>query len=116
MQVDKNPFSVIPFDLQKSKVLIRSEQAEADKGKNVVIGEKCTITANKKILPREMVVEKIADGKESLKITIKAPTLGRHAQAKIAEEMMKQPRALQSVRLVQPGGAQHHRSDRFPIH
>jgi hypothetical protein len=48
--VDKNPFSVSTIDLQNSKVLIRLEQAEAAKGKNVVIGEKRTITTNEKIL------------------------------------------------------------------
>jgi hypothetical protein len=64
------------IDLQNSKVLIQPEQAEATKGKSVVIGEKCTITADEKILSREVVVEKIADGKEFLKITIMAPTLG----------------------------------------
>jgi hypothetical protein len=42
----------------------------------VVIGEKRTITTEEKVLSREAVVEKTADGKESLKITVKAPTLG----------------------------------------
>jgi hypothetical protein len=50
MQVDKNPFSVNTIDLQNSKVLIRLEQVEAAKGKNMVIGEKRTITADEKIL------------------------------------------------------------------
>jgi hypothetical protein len=76
MQVDKNPFLVNTINLQNSKVLIRSEQTEAAKGKNMVIGENRTITADEKILSREVVVEKTTDGKESLKITIKAPTLG----------------------------------------
>jgi hypothetical protein len=62
--------------LQNSKVLIQPEQVEAAKGKNLVIGKKCTITTEEKILSREVVVEKTVDGKESLKITIKAPTLG----------------------------------------
>jgi hypothetical protein len=75
MQVDKNSFLVNTIDLQNSKVLIRLEQAEAGKGKNVVIGEKCTITADEKILSWKVVVERITDGKEYLKITIKAPTL-----------------------------------------
>jgi hypothetical protein len=39
MHVDKNPFPISTIDLQNSKVLIRPEQAEAAKGKNVVIGE-----------------------------------------------------------------------------
>jgi hypothetical protein len=59
--VDKNPFLVNIIDLQDSKVLIQLEQAEAAKGKNVVISEKRTITADEKILSREVVVEKTAD-------------------------------------------------------
>jgi hypothetical protein len=77
MQVNKNPFLVNTIDLQNSKVLILPEQAEVTKGKNVVISKKCTINADEKILSGEVVVEKIANGKESLKITIKTSTLGR---------------------------------------
>jgi hypothetical protein len=76
MQVGKNSFPVNTIDLQNSKVPIQPEQAEAAKGKNVVIGEKRTITADDNVLSREVVVEKTADGKESMKITIKALTLG----------------------------------------
>jgi hypothetical protein len=50
IQGDKNPFPVSTIDLQNSKVLIRPEQAEAAKGKNVVIGKKLTITTDEKIL------------------------------------------------------------------
>jgi hypothetical protein len=50
IQVDKNPFPVNTIDLQNSKVLIRLEQADAAKGKNVVIGEKRTITVDDNIL------------------------------------------------------------------
>jgi hypothetical protein len=56
MQVDKNPFLVNIVDLQNSKVLIRVEQAEVAQGKNVIIGKKRTITANEKVLSREVVV------------------------------------------------------------
>jgi hypothetical protein len=112
MQVDKNPFSVSTIDLQNSKVLIRPEQVEAAKGKNVIISEKRTITVGEKILSREVVVEKTTDGKESLNITIKAPTLGGGGQAQATEETAKQLEALKPVRPVRPGGAQHHRSDR----
>jgi hypothetical protein len=76
MQVDKNSFLVNTIDLKNSKVLIRPKQAEAAKGKNVVIDEKRTIIVDENILSREVVVEKTANSKESLKITIKAPTLG----------------------------------------
>jgi hypothetical protein len=47
-----------------------------------------------------VVVEKIVDDKESLKITIKAPTLGGQAQAKIAEETVRQLEAPQLARPV----------------
>jgi hypothetical protein len=103
MQVDNNPFPVSTIDLQNSKVLIWPKQTEVAKDKNVVIGEKHTITAEEKILSWEVVLKKTADGKESLKITIKAPILGGQAQDKIAEETAKQPEALKSVRPVQPG-------------
>jgi hypothetical protein len=105
MWVDKNPFPVNTIDLQNSKVLIRPEQAEAAKGKNVVISKKCTITADEKILSQEVVVEKTADGKESLKITIMVPTLGGgQVEDKITEETMKQPEAPQPVRPVHATG------------
>ena len=39
MQVDSNPFSMHTIELQNPKVLIRPNQAESTKGKNVVIGE-----------------------------------------------------------------------------
>jgi hypothetical protein len=73
--VDKNPFLINTIDLQNFKVLVQPEQAEATRSKNVIIGEKCTITVDEKVLSREVVVEKATNGKESLNITIKAPTL-----------------------------------------
>jgi hypothetical protein len=83
MQVDKNPFPVNTIGLQNSKVLIQLEQAEAVKSKNVVIVKKFTITTDEKILSQEVVMDKSADGKESMENTIKAPMLGGQAQAKI---------------------------------
>jgi hypothetical protein len=72
-----------------------------------------------------VVVEKTANDKESLKITIKAPMLGGgEAQAKIVEKTARQPEASQPVRLVHTtgqfgllgeGGTQHHQSDRFLV-
>jgi hypothetical protein len=97
MQVENNPFPVNTIDLQNFKVLIQPEQAETAKSKNVVIGEKRTITVDDNVLSREVVVEKTADGKESLKIIIKAPTLGGQAQAKIAEETARHLGAPQLV-------------------
>jgi hypothetical protein len=107
MQMDKNPFLVSTIHLQNSKVLIRPEQAEATKGKNVIIGEKRIITGDEKVLSQEVVVEKTIDGKESLKITIKAPTFmggGGQARANILEETTRQPKAPKSVRPVNATG------------
>jgi hypothetical protein len=70
----------------------------------VAISEKHTITVDEKILSREVVVEKTTDGKESLKTTIEAATLGWQAQAKIVEETAKQPEPPQSVRPVHATG------------
>ena len=39
MQIDNSPFSVHTVELHNHKVLIRPNQAESTKGKNVVIGE-----------------------------------------------------------------------------
>ena len=85
---DKASFSVHTIDLDKAKVLIRPEQAEGAKGKNVVIGEPRPKNVNDKIQTREVTMEKTPDGEESLKITIKASRPGgarefltRHASA-----------------------------------
>jgi hypothetical protein len=68
--------------LYNAKVLIRPEQAEGDKGKNVVIGEeRLKIFLEEKILARKVVLKKTLDGKESLKITIKASRLGGQANS-----------------------------------
>ena len=72
MQVDKALSSVHPIDLDNAKVLIRPEQAEWAKGKNVIIGEPRPKNVNDKILAREVTLEKTPDGKESLKINVKA--------------------------------------------
>ena len=57
-------------------MLIWPEQAEGAKGKNVIIGEPRSKNINDKILAREVTLEKAHDGKESLKITVKASRPG----------------------------------------
>ena len=75
MKIDKTPFPVHSnthtIDLNNAKVLIRPEQDEGAKGKNVVIGETRPKNIDDKILAREVVLEKAPDGKELIKITIK---------------------------------------------
>jgi hypothetical protein len=75
MQVDNDPFSVNAIDLQGAKVLVQPEQAESTKGKNVIIGEERPKSCEDKIWSREVVLEKDADGKDVLKITVKASRL-----------------------------------------
>jgi hypothetical protein len=53
MQVDKQPFPVNTLELQQPKVLVRSHQAEATKGKNVTVWEAKSDLRGKE-LTREM--------------------------------------------------------------
>src|SRR6185436_12807450 len=73
---DKASFPVHMIDLDNVKVLIRPEQAEEAKGKNIIIGEPRPKNINDKIQAREVTMEKTPDGKESLKITVKASRPG----------------------------------------
>ena len=76
MQIDKAPFLVHTLELNNPNVLIRPKQAKGAKGKNIVIGNPRLMNANDKILAREVVKEKTDDGKDTLKITIRAPRHG----------------------------------------
>jgi len=75
MQIDKAPFPVHTLELNNPKVLIRLEQAEGDKGKQVVIGDPRPMNTSDKILAREDIKEKTADGQDTLKIIIRNPRL-----------------------------------------
>ena len=76
MKVDNTPFPIHTnmhtIDLSNAKVLLRTEQAEGAKGKNVVLGEVRPKNADNKVPDREVVLEKAPDGKELIKITVKA--------------------------------------------
>ena len=76
MQIDKAPFSVHTLELNSSKILIRPDQTDGAKGKNVVIGDPRPMNANDKILAGEVIKEKTDEGKDTLKITIRNPRLG----------------------------------------
>ena len=73
---DNVSFPIHTIDLDNVKVLIRSEQAEGAKGKNIIIGEPRPKNINDKIQTREVTMEKTPDGKESMKITVKASRPG----------------------------------------
>ena len=76
MQIDKAPFPIHTLELNNPKVLIRLEQAEGAKGKNVFIGDPRPMNTSDKILAREVIKEKTDDGKDTLKIIIRNLRLG----------------------------------------
>lgn len=50
IQIDQNPFPINTLELTNPKVLIRPDQAEKAKGKNVIIGEE---RPEKKVPPKK---------------------------------------------------------------
>jgi hypothetical protein len=56
-------------------VLVRPEQAQSTKGKNVIISKERPKSYEDKIWSREVVLEKDVVGKDVVKITIKASEL-----------------------------------------
>jgi hypothetical protein len=71
MQVDKQPFPINTMELQQPKVMVRPHQAQATKGKNVMVGEANPDLRGKE-LTREVTYEKTPGGRETFKITVKA--------------------------------------------
>jgi hypothetical protein len=76
MQVENDLFPINTIDLQCAKVLVRPDQAESTKGKNVIISKEMPRSYEDKIWSREVVLEKAANGKNVLKITVKSSELG----------------------------------------
>jgi hypothetical protein len=76
IHVDNDLFLVNGIDLQGVKVLVRPNQVELTKGKNVIIGEERSKSYEDKIWSRKVVLEKDANGKNVLKITVKTSGLG----------------------------------------
>ena len=102
IKVDKTPFSVHTnthtIDLSNAKVLLRPEQAEGAEGKNVVFGGTRPKNADDKILAREVVLEKAPDGKELIKITVKAQVPGgQESSSAAASRPAVQDRPVRSV-------------------
>ena len=71
MKIDKALFPVHTIDLNNAKVLIRPDQAEGAKGKNIIIGDDRSLTVDNKILAREVIQENTPDGKKNLRIILK---------------------------------------------
>ena len=107
MKVDKTPFPVHTnthtIDLSNAKVLLRPEQAEGAEGKNVVFGGTRPKNADDKIIAREVVLEKAPDGKELIKITIKAQVPGgQESSFATASRPAVQDRPVRPVSLTGP--------------
>jgi hypothetical protein len=103
IQVDNNPFHINTIYLHGAKVMVWLEQAESTKGKNVIIGEERPKSWDDKIWSREVVLEKAADGKDVLKITVRASGLGGQA-GNSKQDWSSVPQNTQSlqIRLVVP--------------
>jgi hypothetical protein len=71
MQVDHNAFLINTLELNNPKMLIRPEQAEKAKGKNVIIGEQ---------RPEENMQDKLLE--DTPKVAAKASTLGGQGKTK----------------------------------
>jgi len=102
MQVEKASFPADTIDLNNAKVVIRPEQADGAKGKNVIIGERRPKNVNDKILAKEVTLEKAPDGKESLKITVEASI--PRGQASSSQYLSQPTSQVRPVRLVYPTG------------
>ena len=99
MKIDKAPFLVHTIDLNNAKVLIRLDQAEGAKGKNVIIGDERPLTVDNKILAREVVQEKALDGKKTLKISLKARAPGGQEVSSSDDRSAAQTRSVRPVAL-----------------
>jgi hypothetical protein len=71
MQVDHNPFPINTFELNNPKVLIRLDQGEKAKGKNVIVGEQ---------RPEIKVQDKLLE--DTSKVAAKASTLEGQGKTK----------------------------------
>jgi hypothetical protein len=74
------------LEINNPTVLIWPEQVDSTIGKNVIIGEPRESKKGKKVLDREVVLEKSNDNRESVKITIKSSGLGGQAQTPVDKQ------------------------------
>jgi hypothetical protein len=91
------------MELQQPKVLVRPHQAEATKGKNVMVGEAKPDLRGKE-LTREVAYEKIPDGRETFKITVKASGHGGQGSSTPSGQQTTEPVLDRAVRLGVQGG------------
>jgi hypothetical protein len=103
MQVDKQPFLINTTEFQQPKVLVRPHQTKANKGKNVMVGAAKPDLRGKE-LTREVAYEKTPDGRETLKITIKASGHGGQGSSTPSGQQTTKPVLDRAVRPGVQGG------------
>jgi hypothetical protein len=103
MQVDKTPFPINTMDLQQPKVLVWPHQAEATKGKNVVIGEAKPDLRGKELVGK-VEYEKTPDGKETFKVTVSASGYGGQGSSTPVEQRLSELSLARPVRPVDVTG------------
>jgi hypothetical protein len=91
------------MDLQQPKVLVRPHQAEATKGKNVVIGEAKPDLRGKELI-RKVEYEKTPDGKETFKVTVSASGHGGQGSSTPVDQRSSEPYLARPVRPVDVTG------------
>jgi hypothetical protein len=89
--------------LQQPKVLVRPHQAEATKGKNVMVGEAKPDLRGKE-LTRKVAYEKTPDGRETFKITVKASGHGGQGSSTPSSQQTTEPVLDRAVRPGVQGG------------
>ena len=103
MKLDKVPFPMHTIDLNNAKVLIRPDQTEGAKGKNVIIGDERPLIINNKILAWEVVQEKAPDEKKNLTIIVKPRGPGvQEGSSSGAGLLPSRDRSDRLLRLVRP--------------
>jgi hypothetical protein len=103
MQVDKQPFPINTMELQQPKVSVRLHQAEATKGKNVMV-RKTKPDLRGKELTREVAYEKTPDGRETFKITVKESGHGGQGSSTPSGQHITDPVLDRAVRPGVQGG------------
>jgi hypothetical protein len=103
MQVDKAPYPINTMDSQQPKVMVRPHQAEATKGKNVVIGEAKPDLIGKELV-RKVEYEKTPYGRETFKVIVSAYGHGGQGSSTPVDQRPSEPSPARPVRPVEVTG------------
>jgi hypothetical protein len=123
LRIYQNMSPVNKLDLENPTVLIRLEQADMTKGKNVVNGDLRPEKDAESTPSRKVVMEKLPDGEETITITIKGTMMGHHGRKAKGSTLVRddekwQPTATDQEQVVRPppGRLDHHGRPEQPTH